>query len=395
MKRALLGAFVALIGAVVAIPALALALPNDPLYPTQRYLMQIGAPAAWDVTPGGQIRVALMDTGNPCHHIDLAGKCDPGFTATWAQQESEWDESWHGHAVSSGSILAAITDNAEGIAGMARNARLVPVKVCTRIGRCADYPGEDVDGVVAGLRWIIAQGDIKVVNASIAAVPFFPEIQAAICDARAAGITVVAAAGNNGLTFTLNPDGTYSNQPPVYPLASTDCMLVVGGTSVQSTRAGWVDVVAQDQGVRAAACAFDYSRPLGVACPVTWAGHMWEQYYGAGPVYTSPTGTSFAAPQVAGGVAIIRSLPRAWCNCSADVDYIEATIKGTAQPFECLKQIDLNGTTVPSSGCGAGVPDFGAAVALAATSPTPSPTVTATPPPTPAPCFPPRAQRCR
>lgn len=392
MRRALLSALVALAGAAVAIPVLALALPNDPLYPTQGYLTQVKASAAWDVTPGNPIRVALMDTGNPCHHIDLVGKCDPGFTATWVQQESEWDESWLGHAVSSGSILAALTDNAEGVAGMARNVRIVPVKVCTRVGRCADYPGEDMDGVVAGLRWIIAQGDIKVVNASIASMPFFPEIQAAVCDARVAGITVVAAAGNNGLTFTLNQDGTYANQPPLYPLASTDCMLVVGGTSLQSTRAPWVDVVAQDMGVQAAACAFDYTRPLGVPCPVTWAGHMWEQYYGSGPVYTSPSGTSFAAPQVAGGVAIIRSLPRAWCNCSADVDYIEATIKGTAQPFECLKQIDPYGTIVPTDGCGAGVPDFGAAVALAAVTPTPtpSPTATATPP-----CFPPRAQRCR
>lgn len=362
--------------------------PNDPLRPQQYYLDDVRAQAAWDITTGGPIRVGLMDTGNPCLHADLAGKCDPGFTATWAQQESEYDESWGGHAVSTGSILAATTNNAEGIAGVSWDARLVPIKVCTRGGRCADYAGEDVDGVVAGLRWAIAQGDIKVINASISSAPYFQAIQDAVCDARAAGITVVAAAGNNGTAYLRNPDGTFSAAPPSYPLAAVDCMLVVGGTDPLSTRAPWVDVVARNTSVLAAVCAVDYTRPYGVPCAATG--------------YGAASGTSFSAPQVAGGVALIRSLPRAWCNCAADVDYIEQAIKGTALPFTCMAYapqgtaadpVPTSWLSVPSSGCGAGTPDLGAAVALAV--PTPTPTVTATPTPTPTPCQPPKAKRCR
>jgi serine protease len=352
---------------------------NDPLRSQQTYLDEIRAPVAWDLSMG-PIRVALMDMGNPCLHADLVGKCDPGFTATWAQQESEYDESWEGHAVSTGSILAANTNNAEGIAGVAPDARLVPVKVCTRAGRCADQTGEDVDGVIAGLRWIIAQGDIKVVNASISSLTYFDEIQRAVCDARAQGIAVVTAAGNNGYSWTQYPDGTYENAAPLYPLASTDCMIVVGGTDPQSTRAPWVDLVARNLGVVAAVCTIDYTRPFGVPCPAVG--------------YRAPSGTSFSAPQVTGGVAMIRSLPRAWCNCGADVDYIESVLKITALPFVCLQQTDPSGANFSVvNGCGAGTPDLGAAVRLSV--PTPTPTVTPTATPIPARCWPPRAQRCR
>lgn len=337
------------------------------------------------------MRVALMDTGNPCLHPDLIGKCDPGWTATWAQQESEWDESFQGHAVSTGSIIAAHMNNGEGIAGVAPSARLVPVKVCNRGGRCADDPGEDVDGVAAGLRWIIAQGDIKVVNASISSLSYFPEIQQAVCDARASGIAIVTAAGNNGYVWI---GGV--NAPPLYPLASTECMIVVGGTDPQSTRAPWVDLVAQNMNVTAAVCTLDYTRPLGVPCPAVG--------------YASPSGTSLSAPQVTGGVALIRSLPRAWCNCSADVDYIEQLLKSSAQPFVCLQQTDPTGANFAVvDGCGAGIPDLGAAVAFASPVPTPSvtptasptaaptPIITPTPSPTasPPPCLPPRSKRCR
>lgn len=365
----------------LALLVVAVAFVNDPLRPQQTYLDEIRAPAAWDVTTGN-VRVALMDTGNPCLHADLAGKCDPGFTATWAQQESQWDESWEGHAVSTGSILAANTNNGEGVAGVAPGARLVPVKVCDRGGRCADQLGEDVDGVVAGLRWIIAQGDIKVVNASISSLSYFDEVQRAVCDSRAAGISVVAAAGNNGYSWRLMADGTWENAPPLYPLASTDCMIVVGGTDPQSTRAPWVDLVTRNLGVVAAVCAIDYTRPPGVPCPAVG--------------YRAPSGTSFSAPQMAGGVALIRSLSRPWCNCGADVDYIEQTLRITAQPFVCLQQKDPSGANLTVvDGCGAGIPDLGAAVARAV--PMPTVTVTPTQPPTqtPAPCWPPRSQRCR
>lgn len=367
--------------------------PNDPLRSSQNYLDAIRAPAAWQTTTG-PIRVALMDTGSPCLHPDLAGKCDPGFTATWAQQESPYDETWAGHAVTTGSILAAVTNNGIGIAGVAPDARLVPVKVCTKGGRCADQLGEDVDGVVAGLRWIIAQGDIKVVNASISSEPYFQAIQDVVCDARAAGITVVVAAGNNGTAFVRNAGGTFSAAPPLYPLASRDCMFVVGGMDPTSTRAPWVDVVAQNTSVYGAVCVVDYSRPLGVPCDAS--------------AYGARSGTSFSAPQVAGGAALIRSLARAWCNCAADVDFIEQTIKSTALPFACTAFAPQGGVDdpaptswveVPSTGCGAGTPDLGAAVLASVPTPTPSSTPTATltvtPTITPTPCHPPKAQRCR
>lgn len=352
------------------------AVPNDPLWPQQAArLGSLHLPAAWDISAGNPIRIGVMDTGAPCRHRDLIGKCDPGFIATWAEQESEFDESVTGHGTSTASIIGALTDNAEGIAAVARNARIAPIKVCTRRARCADEAGEDEDGVIAGIRWAIAQGNIKVINASIASTPYFQGIQDAVCDARAVGITMVVAAGNNGLTWSSNGDGTWSHVAPSYPLAAKDCMVVVGGISPNSTRAQWVDVVAQDQNVPAATCTPGYPRPIGEPCILT----------DANATYGAVSGTSFAAPQVAGIAAIIRSLPFAWCNCAADVDFIERAVRDSAQPFECysyLLQSDWTWLREASMGCGTGLVDAKGALETAILLGTPLPTMTPTPSPT-------------
>ena len=375
MRIFALVAFVLVSTVLVVERAAAVAVPNDPLWPQQAArLGSLHLPDAWNVAMGNLIRVGVMDTGAPCWHRDLIGKCDLGFVATWVEQESEFDESTTGHGTSTASIIGALTDNAEGIAAVSRNARIVPIKVCTRRARCADEAGEDEDGVIAGIRWAIAQGNIKVINASIASTPYFQGIQDAVCDARAAGITMVVAAGNNGLTWSSNGDGSWSHVAPSYPLAAKDCMLVVGGVSSNSTRSQWVDVVAQDQNVPAATCTPDYPRPLGAPCIIT----------DANATYGAVSGTSFAAPQVAGIAAIIRSLPLAWCNCGADVDLIERAVRDSAEPFDCysyLLQSDGNWLREPSAGCGTGLVDAKGALESAMLLGSPTPTVTPSPTP--------------
>lgn len=146
-----------LLGALVAAAAPAHAAVNDPGLSQQWALPMVGAPDAWATGTGAGVSIAVVDTGGHYGHEDLAAKLLPGrnFVADGAAAQ---DDNGHGSHVAG--IAAAATNNQIGIAGVAPDAKVVPVKVLA-----ADGTGS-VQDVIDGIEWAADQR-IPVINLSL------------------------------------------------------------------------------------------------------------------------------------------------------------------------------------------------------------------------------------
>ena len=191
--------------------------PNDPFYPVQWNLQSPAASAgsirvegAWAVNPGGDpsVVVAVVDTGIAyesfgtfCQAPDLAGThFVPGWDFVNNDAHANDDES-HGTHVAG--TIAQTTNNALGVAGIAYNVSLMPVKVLGANGSGA------VSGIADGIRWAADHG-AHVINMSFgttAAPALLTALQDAVQYAYARGVVLVAASGNS------------SGATPMYPAA--------------------------------------------------------------------------------------------------------------------------------------------------------------------------------
>jgi subtilisin family serine protease len=176
--------------------------PSDPLYPEQTDLGQIGVPGVWPSTTGKpSVVVAVIDTGVDLDHPDLAG------VAVVAPRDEMWNNEdvtdLNGHGTHVAGTIFAQTDNETGIAGIAPDATLMPIKVLDEFGF-----GSFSD-VLDGVDWARTHG-ADIINLSLGG-SLAPEqvalMQPTFTAARSAGILVVAAAGNTGAPFMSYPAG--------------------------------------------------------------------------------------------------------------------------------------------------------------------------------------------
>jgi subtilisin len=159
---------------------------------------RVDAPAAWAKTRGAGVKVAVIDTGLDRTHPDLAANIKGGWNAISKSDDFNDDE---GHGTHCGGNIAAL-DNEIGVAGVAPEAELYGVKVLDLHG--AGW----VDDIVAGMQWAVDHR-MDVVSMSLGvtyANQALPDMATAL---KKAGVTLVAAAGNNG-------DGTI-DVPGAYP----------------------------------------------------------------------------------------------------------------------------------------------------------------------------------
>ncbi|MCX9157781.1 S8 family serine peptidase [Niveibacterium sp. 24ML] len=196
------------------------AVPNDPLYKLQWHYPLINLPEAWNITDGSRggapVVVAVVDSGVVVTHPDLAGQLVAGFdfvSDTRASRDGDGIDadasdpgdlahggrtsSFHGTHVA-GTIVAK-TNNALGVAGVAGGARVMPVRVLGAGGQGTTYDILQGFRFAAGLandsgRVPAQRADI--VNMSLGGPGAVQAFQDAITDARAQGVIVVAAAGN-------------------------------------------------------------------------------------------------------------------------------------------------------------------------------------------------------
>ncbi|MHA7299955.1 S8 family peptidase [Pseudarthrobacter sp. MDT1-22] len=326
--------------------------PNDPRYGEQWDFTGTNGmrvPGAWDVATGTGVTVAVIDTGITAHP-DLDVNVLPGYdfvsdaTAARdgngrdanAQDQGDWyaagecgqstagNSSWHGTHVAG--TVAAVTGNAAGVAGVAPNAKVVPVRVLAKCGGSlsdiADAIIWSAGGTVPGIP--ANANPATVINMSLGGSGACGSTyQAAINSAVSRGATVVVAAGNS------NQDASGFRPANCNSVVSVAASNPSGSLSYYSNYGSTVDLTAPGGDVRVAGGGILSTINTGTSTPGS-AG------------YASYQGTSMAAPHVAGLAALMKSK-----SSTLTPAQVESTLKqGTrAMPGGC------------TTGCGTGLSD--------------------------------------
>ncbi|HSN29401.1 MAG TPA: S8 family serine peptidase [Kofleriaceae bacterium] len=168
--------------------------PNDPLYKKQWHMRQIGMPQAWKLADGNGVVVAVLDTGvgfedyKNMHLLpDLKGITFVDPYDFVGNSKHAGDD--HGHGSHVTGTIAQVTNNGIGVAGVARNVKIMPLTVLSASG------SGSVAGIADAIRFAADHG-AKVINMSLGGA--FPSrvLKKAVEYAHAKGVTVVCAAGN-------------------------------------------------------------------------------------------------------------------------------------------------------------------------------------------------------
>ena len=329
--------------------------PNDTEYGKQWDLFESTAgmrvPGAWDTATGSGVTVAVIDTGYVTHS-DLAANIVAGYdfisdTAVSVDgngrdnnpaDPGDWsaanecqdgapasDSSWHGTHVAG--TIAAATNNNKGVAGIAYNAKISPLRV---LGKCGGYDSDIIDAITwasgGSVSGVPANANVaKVINMSLGGGgACTTATQTAINNAVGRGTTVVVAAGNsNANAANYSPAGCGN-------VISVAALNRSGAKASYSNFGSTVDIAA----------------PGGQTSTGTANGILSTLNSGtktaSSESYAYYQGTSMAAPHIAGLAALAKS-----ANSALTPAQIESAIKtnSRALPGAC------------SGGCGAGLAD--------------------------------------
>jgi serine protease len=328
--------------------------PNDTSF-SQQYGFGTGAGGtyatqAWDVTSGTGTVVAVLDTGI-VSHSDLNANILAGYdfiSDTFVSRDGngrdsdasdpgDWspvagecyagspvtNSSWHGTHVAG--TVAAVTNNAKGVAGMAYGAKVVPVRV---LGRCGGLTSDIADAIVWASGGTVSgvpanANPAEVINMSLGGGgTCSATYQNAINGAVGRGTTIVVAAGNSNANVSGSVPANCSNVVAVASITST------GARSSFSNYGAGIDVAAPGSAILSTLNA-------GTTSP-------------GAENYASYNGTSMAAPHVAGVVALMQARATTPMTPAA----VESALKSTARAFP----------STPSQPIGSGIVQARAAV---------------------------------
>lgn len=318
--------------------------PNDPLFASEWMLdntglsSQVGgsnagtlgadtrAPKAWSKATGQGVVVADIDSGVQLSHPDLTQQlwhntnetsCSNGIdddSNGYVDDCNGWDAgsndnnpnpdvsgSFGAHGTHVAGIIGAKTDNGAGIAGMAPNVRIMPVKIAS---------GNQLatSSILSAVMYAVDNG-AKIINASWGSNPGTPRNQAYIMEqavqyARARNVLFVVAAGNSNTNIDTSP-----SWPANFSLYY-DNVLTVGASTNADTRASFSNYGASAVGIFAPGWFINSTVP--------------------GGGYSMMSGTSMAAPCVVGAAALVAETqpsgtPSQWITrLKSSVDVIPA-----------------------------------------------------------------------
>lgn len=336
-------------------------LPNDPFFDNQwHYFEEAGGlnlPPAWDFSTGEGVVVAVIDTGIT-DHSDLRGNILPGFDmisnafigndgdgrdsdasdtgdAIAANEcgngNGAQNSSWHGTHVAG--TVAALGDNADGVTGVAFNAKVVPIRA---LGKCGGFTSDIADAIIWAAGGNVAgvptnPNPADVINLSLGGAGACDATsQAAINQAVSLGATVVVAAGNAAENVT---NASPANCQNVISVASVGRS---GGRAFYSNFGDLVDLAAPG-GDQSTGNADGVLSTLnnGRTAPQDETFGFFQ-------------GTSMAAPHVAGAAALLYSL-----QPNITPAEVESILKSTSRDFPANCNL-----------CGTGIVDAAAAIEL-------------------------------
>ncbi|WP_179958138.1 S8 family serine peptidase [Chitinimonas arctica] len=356
--------------------------PNDQYWPSQwnmqNSLVGINAPAAWELSTGAGIVVAIPDTGYRPHsdfvaniitgmdflHYDTEGrdgqigwpniKLSTGYVV-WQDRDRDATDmgdyflqrnsSWHGTRIAG--IIGSQANNGNGIAGGAYDAKILPLRI-SGLDNASDKHLEDaitwaVGGNVSSGKWIAGYATnyileknrtpARVINISLRrSGTCSVGVQKAITEARNAGAVVVVSAGNDNQDASgFSP----ANCSGVITVAALDSL---GARASYSNYGSIVDIAAPGGTITNNNVRDAIVTPFNDGSTTPGNDN-----------YNYAQGTSLAAPHVAAVAALMLS-----ANPSLSPDQVEAILKATSHRF-----------VGSCAGCGAGMLDAYSAVLAA------------------------------
>jgi len=322
---------------ILQLPQIQAVTPNDPFLNQQYHIDLLEMPEAWALSTGNpSIVIAVIDTGIETTHDDLKNRLwvntaeNMGTTGVdndmngFIDDIHGWDfeqntanvTDLNGHGTHVAGIAGAQANNSLGVAGIGFNIRIMPLKA-----NINHSDGFTVSALVSALNYAVQQ-QADIINMSVGGSINSTPFNTALANAYAAGITIVAAAGNSRRNIedaSISP----ANHPNVITVSASNS---------------------------AGEFASNYSN-FGSSVDIMAPGNFIYATY-LDNTYAYLTGTSMASPIVAGTVALLKSkvptltqaqIYNALTATALDKNAIGKDVYtgyGLVQPFKALSYLD-------------------------------------------------------